>query len=139
MGSSRVSAGRTSNGKTKCPTGTYMVGLDCEGDGQCSAIQLKCAAIDYKSRDPKCSDDESEGNPGNPGDNVPDDFVSEVPRPPQSCRDWRLPSGETWTDTSRKNCDYYERWGQCSRYGNRFRNYYTANEACCACGGGSRL
>lgn len=126
MGRTGVNAERRTTAysrKTKCPTGTYMVGLDCEGDdGQCSHIQLKCAEVKYKSKDPTCSDNGG-GNPGNPGNN---------------CTDWMLPSGLPWKDTSSLNCDHYERWGQCSRYGNRFRNYYTANEACCACGGGSR-
>jgi hypothetical protein len=29
-------------------------------------------------------------------------------------------------------------WEWCSNYGDDFMNIYTANEACCECGGGDR-
>ena len=53
-----------------------------------------------------------------------------------NCRD----SPESWHDSDGPmyDCDWYSRDGNCAKHGNGFANRgKTANQACCACGGGS--
>ena len=59
---------------------------------------------------------------------------SENTHSPSSCVD--DPHG--WVDIDGDGCDYYAENGRCSKLGDLFTNHgKTANDACCACGGGS--
>lgn len=62
-----------------------------------------------------------------------------TPTPELTCNDsppgWYDEDGEVYS------CQWYSRFGRCEAYGNSFpnpENGKTANEACCACGGGRR-
>ena len=105
--------------RTRCGKNKYMVGMECSGYG-CSEIQLVCAAVEVKfpKSGPSC-----EG----------------IPEPPTTCTDKRMDDGFPWSDSSDYDCNYYSQYqNQCASYGHMYRNVYTANEACCACGGGDR-
>eukprot|EP01061_Rhynchopus_euleeides_P047239 TRINITY_DN938_c0_g2_i1.p1 TRINITY_DN938_c0_g2~~TRINITY_DN938_c0_g2_i1.p1 ORF type:complete len:238 (+),score=37.47 TRINITY_DN938_c0_g2_i1:217-930(+) len=55
------------------------------------------------------------------------------------CEDRLLPGGVKWYDSfgSRYDCNWYASAGRCTSFGWSYRNVYTANEACCVCGGGA--
>lgn len=56
-----------------------------------------------------------------------------------TCSDLTV-NGQAWNDAdgTMYNCQWYETTlDACRNHGDSFRNTYTANEACCACGGGS--
>jgi Subtilisin-like serine proteases len=62
-----------------------------------------------------------------------------APTPELPCFD--SPAGWFDSDGETYNCQWYSRFGRCRLYGSRFENPdngKTANEACCACGGGQR-
>ena len=46
-------------------------------------------------------------------------------------------NGTAWRNSLGYNCSWYETYNLCAFYGNRFKNAYVANEACCHCGGGA--
>jgi len=59
---------------------------------------------------------------------------------PSTCEDKTLEDGEEWHDSSGNeyDCSWYSNGDNCQLYGDQYENAnYTANEACCACGGGS--
>lgn len=103
----------------KCPKSYYMVGMECDAGGgnSCNSFRLRCAKINFKiERDCGIGDD--------------------VPPPPQ-CTDLTI-SGQSWKDRDNQGCiNYTNNSGWCRKYGAGYRNVYTANEACCSCGGGS--
>ena len=56
-----------------------------------------------------------------------------------TCSDLTV-NGQAWNDSDglEYDCQWYETTQDaCEKHGNSFRNGYTANEACCHCGGGS--
>lgn len=110
----------TSGSKSKCKKGQYMVGMQCRGSN-CSEMKLECAKLQYESR---CND----------GLNEP------TPAPTPTCRNKTLHNGHPWADIDNNKCYDYKKWGWCQKYGSieSYRNIYTANEACCECGGGDR-
>ena len=64
---------------------------------------------------------------------------SDSPPEPSKCVDLLL-DGEAWNDDggATYNCDWYGgELERCTNDGNNYRNIYTANEACCACGRGN--
>lgn len=127
--STTFSNGSTStsfNKNTKCGKNRFMVGVECSGYG-CSEIRLVCAGIEFKHKktNEKCES-------GVPRNDVP------APTPTSTCQDKTFNDGQPWHDNSNYDCFYYKRWDQCDSYGDMYRNIYTANEACCACGGGNR-
>eukprot|EP01061_Rhynchopus_euleeides_P047237 TRINITY_DN938_c0_g1_i1.p1 TRINITY_DN938_c0_g1~~TRINITY_DN938_c0_g1_i1.p1 ORF type:complete len:345 (+),score=49.88 TRINITY_DN938_c0_g1_i1:162-1196(+) len=76
---------------------------------------------------------------------APDTAAPPTPAPPTfvpvplQCKDRLLPGGGEWhMEWSPKyNCSWFELTPQhCKRYGKAYPNMYTANEACCVCGGG---
>lgn len=113
------------NKRTRCGKNKYMVGMECTGKG-CSEIRLVCAAIEVKLKvsGPNCEEEKEIGPP------TPTD------EPPTTCTDKTMSDGQPWFDASNYGCFYYSRYNQCGSYGDSYRNMYTANEACCACGGG---
>ena len=113
----------SSNRKTTCGKGSYMVGMECRGNG-CSRFRLQCAKIEYKNRK---STDCNGGSPYN------------EPETPKTCKDRIMSNGQPWSDIDGKKCYDYSSWDSwCSDHGDGFRKVYTANEACCECGGGDR-
>jgi len=66
-----------------------------------------------------------------------------VDPPAPTCKDKTLSNGQPWSDGDGNDCNHYSKWSWCSKYGNLYTNVgygevYTANEACCECGGGDR-
>ena len=58
----------------------------------------------------------------------------------QVCHSLTLPNGDSnikWTDSKGKSCSWYGKRNRCAKKGNKRRNTYVANEACCECGGGA--
>lgn len=102
---------------------------------QCDSLppllgMCKCAAADDKE------DDTAFGKPSSSTTVI---HPSNTAISPTICSDIVGPQGISWHDTGGEdfNCDWYA-LDRCDQYGNSFENYgYTANEACCACGGGS--
>ena len=131
IGSSTVTTNWTSGGLTKCPKTYFMVGMECDADGGvfCNRLRLICSKIRFKAKKPGCG--------------LVDPPTNEPPTPsnppsPQ-CKDKTL-HGQQWTDRDGIYCrDYAARSGWCQKYGDGYRNTYTANEACCACGGGRQI
>jgi len=117
--SSRASSSwaSSSNKRTRCAKGSYMVGMECKGNG-CSQIRLQCAKIQYKSKRLSGS-----GCPRG----VPDS---------RTCQDKTIDNGQPWSDVDGADCNDYSERNWCSKYGDKFMNIYTANQACCECGGG---
>ena len=111
--------------RSRCGKNSFMVGLECSGYG-CSDIRLVCAGIDFKHK--KTNEHCDDGEPIN-------DYE---PPTTTTCKDKTLGNGEPWYDSSGYGCFYYKRWNQCAAYGHMYENVYTANQACCACGGGDR-
>ena len=117
------------NKSTKCGKNRFMVGVECSGF-DCSQIRLVCAGIEFKHKktNEKCENGQPlEGNGPAP-----------ITPTPTACQDRTLADGQPWRDAHFYPCVYYKRWNQCDAYGNMYRNIFTANEACCACGGGIR-
>jgi len=59
------------------------------------------------------------------------------------CTDLTATGGSPWSDAARRNCGEYSRHGYCQEYGHSFgdrvgETEFSANDACCACGGGNR-
>ena len=102
-----------------------MVGMECKGNG-CSQIRLQCAKIEYKNE-----------RLSGPGCGLGDSGL-ESPPPLSTCQDKTIGNGQPWSDADGKRCNDYSMWEWCSNYGDDFMNIYTANEACCECGGGDR-
>jgi len=74
----------------------------------------------------------------------PTDALTDAPtqEPTSDCTDYTLSDGSAWRDSAGQDytCDYYEEQGDdhCKDYGDKYEyGGYTANEACCTCGGGS--
>jgi len=129
--SSKPSTSWTTNSSTgrrsRCAKGSYMVGMECRGHA-CSEIRLDCAKIEYKDKKLDCT---GGGNGGT------------VDPPAPTCKDKTLSNGQPWSDGDGNDCNRYSKWSWCSKYGNLYTNVgygevYTANEACCECGGGDR-
>jgi len=60
------------------------------------------------------------------------------------CEDYTTSNGTKWQDSGGYNCEWYSETGDsykayhCESYGDSYKNDgYTANEACCWCGGGT--
>lgn len=63
------------------------------------------------------------------------DYTTPSPPPPNRCQDF--PSGWYDSDGPSYTCVWYSLGTNCAQFGDGFENSgYTANEACCACGGG---
>jgi hypothetical protein len=61
--------------------------------------------------------------------------------PPCGCTDLKDPlTGNAWFDSDGAtfNCAWYAQDGNCASYGSSYANFgFTANQACCECGGGT--
>eukprot|EP00754_Rhynchopus_humris_P029254 Rhum_TRINITY_DN15203_c0_g1::Rhum_TRINITY_DN15203_c0_g1_i2::g.143597::m.143597 len=58
-----------------------------------------------------------------------------------TCTDLTFANGSTWHDSrgAAFTCEWYDATdARCSTYGQENENVFTANEACCVCGGGKR-
>ena len=56
-----------------------------------------------------------------------------------ACTDLTFANGTTWHDSLQYSCSWYSRSPDyCATYGRGNRSVFTANEACCVCGGGER-
>ena len=113
----------TTSRTAKCPKSYYMVGMKCESNfgGSCSSFRLECTKILFRTI-AKCG-------------GLTGDGPTPAPTSSRLCRDLTLRSGP-WQDVDRNDCNDYATRGWCQKYGGGYRNVYTANEACCACGGG---
>merc|ERR1712127_155962 len=64
-----------------------------------------------------------------------------TPTSSETCQDYTCSDGSEWSDEdgSEYDCDWYQQnTANCDAYGDGFENCgYNANEACCACGGGT--
>merc|ERR1711865_1008404 len=99
---------------TQCASGTLTngqaIGVDC-----CEA----CSQFDLSTT-------QSTSNPGN-NQNGP-------------CADEKVFGGEAWADSAGDSCADYKENSWCSSYGTGYTNAgLVANQACCTCGGGSKL
>merc|ERR1711865_233984 len=100
--------------RTQCASGTLnngqAIGVDC-----CEA----CSQFDLSTT-------QSTSNPGN-NQNGP-------------CADEKVFGGEAWADSAGDSCADYKENSWCSSYGTGYKNArLVANQACCTCGGGSKL
>lgn len=105
------------NGISSCEEGRFVQGMKCRGK-YCSEVRLLCAEVEYEQI-------------------IIGDFRDEKP---DVCIDMELNENSEWQDSDEKNCDWYSNDNHCDTYGNDpiYENFgLTANEVCCACGGGS--
>ena len=97
-----------------------MVGIKCRN--ACKQIRLECAAVEIKT---DCDGETFVPTPS--------------PTPSRTCKDKTLNTGKFWSNKDINMCYDYIRYSSWYiRFGSEYRNNFTANEACCACGGGNR-
>ena len=71
----------------------------------------------------------------------PTEYPTNEPTPAPECEDYTMETGDDWYDVDGQTytCEWYsEDVNACDAYGDSFSNEgYTANQACCTCGGGT--
>lgn len=111
----------------RCNKGFYVKGINCFTNGltDCDVVQPLCAKVEYQK---------SGGviNPPSP---------PKAPFKKKDCTDTQPSRSRDWTDRNGFTCEDYEEKKLCSSYGNQFADSLgrTANQSCCACGGGYDL